>query len=174
MNGCGNRSKELQQIILDTEVASVSEKDTTEPVAFHVYVCGQVLRPGVYILGNDERICDAIDCAGGMTPDAAIDYLNLAQKVEDGMKVYIPSVEEAANMQAIPDANTSSSDGKININTANKDELMTLPGIGNTRAESIINYREKNGSFSAIEDIMLVSGIKESSFEMIREYITVK
>lgn len=155
-----------------------------------VHVCGAVASPGVYELTEGSRIIDAVNEADGLLLTAASDYVNLAAVVSDGEKIWIPTVEEvkelAQNPNAFSDitavsgnvsdktASQTTDSGKININTADKTLLCTLPGIGETRAESIIDYREKHGGFSCIEDIMNVSGIKDSSFQKIKDYIVVK
>lgn len=152
-----------------------------------VHVCGAVCSPGVYELEAESRVMDAVDAARGFTQDADTEYVNLATVLADGNKVRIPTKEEVTEMsqQGITaddtgviiqqnTGNTSDPTGSlVNINTADEALLCTLPGIGSTRAQSIIQYRLENGSFSKIEDIMQVSGIKESSFQKIKEYITV-
>ncbi len=144
-----------------------------------VHICGEVVSPGVYELAAGSRIFEAVEKAGGFTDGAAVSYLNLAQQISDGMKIVVPSereLEEAA-ANGLPGAEESvapsSGPDKVNINTAGREELMTLRGIGETRAEDIIRYREENGPFQSIEDIMNVSGIKEAAFEKIKEDITV-
>lgn len=155
-----------------------------------VHVCGAVVSPGVYELNEGSRIIDAVNRADGLLLTAASDYVNLAAVISDGEKIWIPTVEEISELAKNPDAfsgitatvgnvlakedSQAADSGKVNINTADKELLCTLPGIGNTRAESIIAYRESCGGFSSIEDIMKVSGIKESSFQKIKEYIVVK
>lgn len=154
-----------------------------------VHVCGAVVSPGVYELNEGSRIIDAVNRADGLLITAASDYVNLAAVVSDGEKIWIPTVEEVKELAQNPNAfsgitaatgNASvrealqaADTGKVNINTADKELLCTLPGIGDTRAESIIAYRENSGGFSCIEDIMKVSGIKENSFQKIKEYIVV-
>ena len=155
-----------------------------------VHVCGAVASPGVYELDEGSRIIDAVNRADGLLLSAASDYVNLAAVISDGEKIWIPTVEEVNELEQNPEAFSSimetggntfvkeasqtADSGKVNINTADKELLCTLPGIGNTRAESIIAYRENHGGFSNIEDIMKVSGIKENSFQKIKEYIVVK
>ena len=154
-----------------------------------VHVCGAVASPGVYELNEGSRIIDAVNRADGLLLTAASDYVNLAAVISDGEKIWIPTVEEAKELAKNPDVflgitqstitaenepnSQTATSGKVNINTADKVLLCTLPGIGNTRAESIIDYRESHGGFRCIEDIMNVSGIKESSFQKIKEYIVV-
>ena len=129
-----------------------------------VYVCGEVNDPGVYHLPNKSRVCDAIESAGGMTDDAGRDFWNLASEVYDGQMIYVPTKEEVES-GSVPKQDTENTDvssgdsSKININTASKEELMTLAGIGESKADNIIKYRQENGSFSAVEDLTNVSGI---------------
>jgi len=154
-----------------------------------VYVCGQVNKPGVYELNEGSRVIDAIMAAGGYTENACSEYLNLACLIGDGQKVYVPSFEEVESgvmstgsgaQETITDGNggvgSSASSGQnasglININTATKEELMTLPGIGESKAEKIIAYREANGKFKKPEDIMQISGIKEGLYNKIKDKI---
>ncbi len=140
----------------------------------YVHVCGEVVHPGVYRLSEGQRVFEAVELAGGFTDDAADSYLNLAETVHDGMKVEVPSREKAAAMESEPEtAQDAKRDGRINLNTATREELMTLRGIGQARAEDIIAWRQKQGGFKRIEEIMEVPGIKEAAFEKIRDYITI-
>lgn len=145
-----------------------SAKRVEESTLF-VHICGEVEKPGVYELPEGSRVYEAVEEAGGFTEDAAADYVNLAQILEDGWKIEIPSKEGQTEVFAgIAD------DGRVDINTAAKEELLTLPGIGESRAESIIAYREKSGGFSRIEDIMKVEGIKEGMFAKMKDKICVR
>ncbi len=168
-------------------------KEQTAEALCYVHICGEVVRPGVYELPEGSRIFEAVEKAGGFTKEAASSYLNLAQEIADGMKIVVPSEaqlaaesEDAAGSGAaytgvygvFPGtgeavAAVPAADGKVNINTAGKEELMTLDGIGEARAEDIIRYREQNGPFQTIEDIMKVSGIKSAAFEKIKDDIIV-
>lgn len=143
---------------------------------FYVYVCGSVINPGVYEAAKDARIYMLVEMAGGLTDDAADWLVNMAEPVSDGQTVYIPSKEQADdNSGFIPNTQQDTpAGGKININTATKEKLMTLRGIGESKAEDIIGYRNANGKFNAIEDIMKVSGIKEAAYNKIKDYICVK
>lgn len=150
---------------------------TDERVAVHV--CGAVLYPGVYYLEPGSIRQEALDAAGGFAEDAAVDYVNLAAQISAGEKLYIPYADEVSG-QDLPvpgtDGNvseTAAASGKVNLNTAAKEELMTLPGIGESKADAIIQYREETGLFQNIEDIMLVPGIKEGTYNNIKEYIVV-
>lgn len=159
-----------------------------------VHVCGLVCMPGVYGLPAGSRIYEAIEAAGGFSEEAVPDYLNLAQVLEDGMKIQVPDREQAeewkaqglsqpgisagavsAGVQTPGGTGTGegSAKARVNLNTASREELMTLRGIGASRAEDIIHYREAFGGFKSIEDIMNVSGIKDAAFEKIKDSITV-
>ncbi|WP_022777039.1 helix-hairpin-helix domain-containing protein [Butyrivibrio sp. AE3009] len=159
-----------------------------------VYVCGAVRAPGVYELTEGARINDAVMAAGGFSEEADTDYVNLAAALKDGMKLRIPTMAETAagsdteaamqtqngTMPESYDTPVDSSgdlcDGDselVNINTASKEQLMTLPGIGEKVATRIIEYRDKNGNFRKKEDIMKISGIKDKLFSKISDKITV-
>ena len=137
-----------------------------EEVMLYVYVCGQVKNPGVVCVSEGSRIVDVINLAGGMTDLADINAINQAEFVQDGQKIYVPAMGEKI-------VASSSGDGKININTAGEEQLMTLPGIGQSKASAIISYRKENGGFNVIEDIMNIPGIKTSAFNKIKDYICV-
>ena len=151
---------------------AASEQSAVEEICVHV--CGCVRTPGVYYLPKGARVHDAIEEAGGMTEAADSQYVNLAKEAEDGVQIYIPSLEETAE-GSLPrtEEATETADGLVNINTASVDELKTLPGIGTVKAEAIIAYRESNGTFGSIEEIMNVAGIKENAYEKIKEHIRV-
>ena len=157
---------------------AVSETEAMDP-AFVVHVCGEVANPGIYELPAGSRIYEAVKAAGGFTENAAEESVNLASPIEDGVQIRIYSKEETETLAAgaAPfDGFEASGEGKepvVNLNTATKEELMTLSGIGESRAEDIIRYREENGGFQNIEDIMKVSGIKDAAFQKIKDRITV-
>ena len=162
----------------DTSVKESSSENEDQAAEVVVYVCGEVNDPGVYHLPNKSRVCDAIESAGGMTDDAGRDFWNLASEVYDSQMIYVPTKEEveSGNVPKPDTENTDVSSGdssKININTASKEELMTLAGIGESKADNIIKYRQENGSFSSVEDLTNVSGIGESIFNKIKDSITV-
>lgn len=149
-----------------------------------VYVCGEVNRPGVYEMAEGSRIYEVIEKAGGMTENAAFSYLNQAEVLLDQARIYVPNVQEEASAdgawQAESDMNDGAAEGssglshgKININRAGKEDLMTLSGIGESKAEDIITYREENGPFQAIEDLKQIRGIKDGVFNKIKDDITV-
>lgn len=155
-----------------------------------IYVAGAVKNEGIYELDENSRIADCIEKAGGLTDEANIKDINLAYVLEDGMKVYIPKNSEinevkdetstyvskengGTNTGTTTSKNTSVKSNKININTATQTELETLPGIGPSTAQKIINYRKENGKFGSIEDIKKVSGIGDSKYSKIKDYITI-
>ncbi|MBO5336230.1 MAG: helix-hairpin-helix domain-containing protein [Lachnospiraceae bacterium] len=170
------------------EVAGeLSERSADVREMIYVHVCGAVVSPGVVELPRGSRVETALLAAGGFAESAAEDYVNLASKVEDGQQLYFPTIEEVeallsgnggllsgmeSGKQGGQDAAQES--GKVNINTADVSLLCTLPGIGEARAQDIITYREEHGAFQRIEDIMQVSGIKQSAFEKISDRIMVR
>ncbi len=157
-----------------TEVAD-SSMEATSFNYICIHVTGCVERAGVYELKEGSRVFEAIEMAGGFTKEADTEFLNLASVLQDGQKVYVYSKQEAITAVTSYVSNEEDASKKVivNINTASKEELMTLPGIGESRAESIISYREKHGRFATIEDIMNISGIKEAAFNKIKDYIRV-
>ncbi len=167
-------SEQSGQSDVSPETETLPEEESTTQVLAKVcvHVCGSVNHPGVYYLEEGARIHEAVELAGGMTENAAGDVINLAEIVSDGEKIYIPSEEEVAEGFSVTDPQEAD-DGLVNINTASLDELKKLPGIGDIKAEAIIAYREEAGRFDSIEDIMNVSGIKDSSYEQIKDYIKV-
>lgn len=181
--------EELQEQPDAVEDSSDTEDGKTEPNdnpaqpererTVFVHVCGAVVSPGVYELTEGTRIAEAIGAAGGFTKEADPDALNQALTVSDGQQVYIPTVDEAAGTPALQwfqagVRNGSAESGKVNLNTADRDELMTLPGIGSAKADSIIDYRLEHGGFSTVEDIKKISGIKDSVFNKIKDRVTVE
>ncbi|MDD4369638.1 MAG: helix-hairpin-helix domain-containing protein [Anaerostipes sp.] len=137
-----------------------------------VFVCGQVKKPGVYEFDSDERIVAAIKAAGGLTKKAAVESVNQAEEMKDGQQIYIPSVSHKKNAKGDQTPQGTDS-GKVNINSASKEELMTLTGIGAAKAEDILSYRQEKGSFQKIQDIMKIQGIKEGVYNKIKDKITV-
>lgn len=143
-----------------------------------VYISGEVKNSGVYDIRDGDRLDDLVKRAGGLTEKADINSINLAMRLEDQMKIYIPNIDENQNINnnnlAIGEVSTttSSQTNKINLNTATKEELMTLPNIGEKRAQAILDYRQEN-KFQKIEDIKNVSGIGEKYFEAMKDLITV-
>lgn len=146
-----------------------------------VYISGEVKNSGVYDIKDGDRLDDLVKRAGGFTEKADINAINLALRLEDQMKIYIPNIDENQNINAdntnlamgeVTSTNQKSSGQKININLASKEELMTLPNIGEKRAQAILDYRQEN-KFTKIEDIKNVSGIGDKYFEAMKDLITV-
>lgn len=133
-----------------------------------VHVCGQVNNPGVYSFSENSRVFDAVEAAGGFTKEADRDSVNLAMNLTDEGKIYIPSIKEENES-----GGQSQSDGRINVNTATLNDLMSLPGIGEKRAESILKLRDSKGSFQTVEELLEAEGIKEGIFEQIKDFIKV-
>lgn len=180
---------EIENKIEETEAlisAEDSEKEEEDYIIM-VHISGQVKNPGLLELKNGDRINDAVKLSGGLKEEADIDRINLARKVQDEEKIYIPKIGE--NLEAIEmvestnnlfsDASlesitsSGSSSGKININTCTKEALISLPGIGEVTAGKIIAYREET-KFEKIEDIVKVSGIGDKKFAAIKDLISVK
>lgn len=187
----GSTQEEL--LILESPVvtnqAFTEDIQVTEAVSqsskYCCYVCGAVRNPGVYDFPKGTRLNEVIDLAGGFTEDAASAYLNLAQQAEDGEKIYVPTIMELASWypeqtelgvekEAARSGETAQSEEQININTADIDMLTTLPGIGETKANYIVSYREEHGEFQSIEELKNVEGIKEGVFEKIKNLIAVQ
>lgn len=160
------------------EVSGLSGQDEEENLIMMVDVKGAVKNPGVYLVTAGERVVDVLAKAGGLTEDADDAKINLSQKVIDEMVIFVPrkgeELDSIVSFPAIAGGGSANDDRKININTADREELQALPGIGPAKADAIIEYRESNGPFQKIEDIMNVSGIGEKSFEKLQERITVK
>ena len=184
-----------------TEAAETEERQQAEVSSLFVHICGEVAVPGVYELPAGSRVFEAVEAAGGFTERASVCYVNLALELADGWKVEIPALgeEPGSGQSGAPEKDTGNgiitagmagitgndagitgmasteekNSGLVDINTASKQELCTLPGVGESRAESIISYREKNGGFERIEDIMKVEGIKEGMFSKMKDKICV-
>ena len=166
------------------EVTAPKEEPIPEEKVICVHICGAVVSPGVYEIPPGSRVYEAVMAAGGYRDDADKDYVNQALVLNDSDKLVIPTLADTEAM-VIPSNGkkkefgigsgvpVSESSGKVNINTAGVEELCTLPGIGEARAKVIISYRESSGPFKSIEDIMNVSGIKQASFDKIKNDICV-
>lgn len=161
----------------ESEVMSETEVRETKAQSVFVYVCGAVENPGVYELTEGARVYEAISLAGGFTEEADTQWLNQAELVSDGQKLCVLTCEETAEMDLPPAADEAEkqkdSSGKVDLNTASAEELMTLPGIGEAKAESIIQYRTEQGAFTEIEQIQNIPGIKSAVFSKIKDKITV-
>lgn len=167
----------------ETNQTEHPEPESTEEktkALLYVHVCGQVKEPGVYQLEEGARIYDAVQLAGGFTEEAVEEAINLAKVITDGEQIRIPDHTEAEQFlealeaeQVLLEARQTES-SLINLNTATKEQLMTLTGIGEAKAKDIIAYREEYGGFQNIEEIMKVPGIKEAAFAKIKNDIVVK
>ncbi|MCR5802531.1 MAG: helix-hairpin-helix domain-containing protein [Lachnospiraceae bacterium] len=155
-----------------TDKAAGNEED--DPRTLCVHVCGAVAVEGVYELPDGSRAEDALKAAGGFTEDADRSYVNLASFLTDGQKLRFPTTEEMDSGQFQKDTGGTGAAGPVNINTASAEELMTLPGIGKTKAEAIIAFRSSGGRFNDKEDIKLISGIGEALYGRIEDLISVR
>ena len=178
-----------------TDRTELSDASSEEAKTLVVHICGAVSAPGVYELPAGSRIIDAVEAGGGFLPEAEEACCNLAEEIVDGCQIYIMTkaescadgqTEKKAGIQTSPDSDMQTTDrnarsnsapalenGLVNLNTADIAALMTLPGIGESRAKAIISYREQHGAFAKIEDIMKISGIKQAAFSKIKDKITV-
>jgi competence protein ComEA len=146
-------------------IGTVPAEEEGRPTEIVVYVAGAVKSPGIQRLPAGSRMADALERAGDPLPEADLEGLNLAQKLEDGQRVYVPRRGQMP-------AGTASS-GKVNVNTAPASELEKLPGIGPTLAARIVEYRERNGPFRRVEDLKKVKGIGESKLRELRDRVEV-
>ena len=171
----GNDGHPIQSVWVESEVLSEVQstpvtESSTEPIKIYVHICGEVNNPGVYELAEGSRIFEAVEAAGGFTEEAAQASLNLAQVISDEEQIVILTQDEAEEKARLERELAA---GIVNLNTASKEQLMTLTGIGESRAEDILRYRQESGGFQAIEEIMNVPGIKESAYLKIKDSITV-
>lgn len=150
------------------EVRSEEKNPKAEDLIW-VHVSGQVKTSGVYSFPEGSRVFDAVEAAGGFTDEADRDSVNLAMTLVDEGKVYVASKEERQEQSG----SAVSSDGVVNVNTATLEDLMTLPGIGEKRAEAILKLREEKGSFQKVEDLLEADGIKDGIFQQIKDFIKV-
>ena len=195
-------NKEEKNIVLNTKKDTKKDEEEEEEVYYQVDIKGEVINPGIYTVKEGSRVIDVIRLAGDLTEVADTSVLNLSKKVKDEMVIIVYSYDEVVNFTAtkekeeieqeaclsqngiqndacIKDStdDTSSSSvvisGKLSLNTATLDELMTLPGIGESKAQAIIEYREEVGAFQNIEELKEVSGIGDAIFDQIKENITI-
>lgn len=175
--GKSDEDKTLEQVekLSEEQMTEDDENWMEEYQTDDVYVDigGEVKNPMLLQLPSGSRIDDAIKAAGGLTDKADLSNVNRAQLLEDGQKILIPTLGDSASAEEAQKISDAQKDVKVNINTANDDELRTLDGVGPATAEKIINHREKNGRFKSIEDIMDVSGIGEKTFERLKDDICV-
>ena len=190
-----DQNREAEPSAGSTDRTELSDASSEEAKTLVVHICGAVSAPGVYELPAGSRIIDAVEAGGGFLPEAEEACCNLAEEIVDGCQIYIMTksescadgqTEKKAGIQTSPDSDMQTTDrnvrsnsapvlenGLVNLNTADIAALMTLPGIGESRAKAIISYREQHGAFAQIEDIMKISGIKQAAFSKIKDKITV-
>lgn len=193
--GDTDKNRKAEPSAGSTGRTELSDASSEEAKTLVVHICGAVSAPGVYELPAGSRIIDAVEAGGGFLPEADEACCNLAEEIVDGCQIYIMTktescadgqTEKKAGIQTSPDSDMQTTDinmrsnsataldnGLVNLNTADVAALMTLPGIGESRAKAIISYREQHGAFAKIEDIMKISGIKQAAFSKIKDKITV-
>lgn len=187
------KKEEKKELIVSKK--EETKKETISKELFKVDIKGEIVNPGIYSLDSSSRVIDVIEKAGGLTPNANTTVINLSKKIIDEMVIIIYSNEQVQNFSKTkeveqqvqqnciqPDENSLKNDAcitestntssKVSINNASLEQLQTLPGIGASKAQDIINYRTENGPFNTIEDIKNVSGIGDSVFAKIKDYIT--
>ena len=158
----------------EKENGGTTSMNASDPDMIYVHICGQVVHPGVYQVPADARVFSVIQMAGGLTEEAAEAGVNQAQTLVDGQMIYVPaSGEEVSGMTDTNSTSDSAGNGKVNINTADLETLMGLPGIGEGKARSILQYRQEQGAFRSIEEIMNVDGIKEGTYSKFKDQITI-
>ncbi|MDE7422914.1 MAG: helix-hairpin-helix domain-containing protein [Lachnospiraceae bacterium] len=173
-----------EEVLIASEDAQESQNSTIENTpkkteagkekkkSIFVHICGAIKKAGVYELKEGSRICDAIKAAGGFKKTANQTFLNQAQVLSDGEQVVVPVKENTEkNVQNMEEMPASQNTQKVSINHATCEELMTLPGIGESKANSIIKFREENGGFQTLEDLKKIQGIKDGVYSKIADYI---
>ncbi|WP_329955800.1 helix-hairpin-helix domain-containing protein [Calidifontibacillus erzurumensis] len=163
-----------QEMPLPEELMDQEKNKGIDSCPLFVDIKGAVVKPGVYQLEENSRVLDAIEKAGGFLADADQMKINLAARVVDEMVIYVPKIGEQMVDKTEHVVFNNTDDGKIDINRATKEELEQLPGIGPSKAASIISYREENGFFKTIEELINVTGIGEKSFALIKDHIKVR
>lgn len=181
LSGCSGEAISLEEALLagtnpqileeESDMEQIVHDSMTEAAVVYVYICGAVHEPGVYMLPQGSRIIAAIEAAGGFLPEAATEAVNLAQLVSDGMQIVVPDVTE---YEGILTEQAQKQKGLINLNTASTEDLCSLKGIGETRAQAILSYREEIGGFRSIEQLKEVSGIGDSLFNQIKQNIYIE
>lgn len=184
--GCkGSESvlKEMDTVVEEVQEPEVDQEEsdvqTEAEETIFVDVCGAVQQPGVYELPAGSRIFQAIALAGGLTEEAESRLINQAVVLTDGQQIRVYTKEESENQQiaAAADQNAGvqgTAETKINLNQADKNTLMTLPGIGEAKAEAILVYRQEKGRFSSVEELMQVEGIKDKLYEKLKDKVMVQ
>ena len=162
---------QVQSVAVDPQPSPGRSSGPAAGTAIFVHILGAVARPGLYQLRDGDRAVDAVATAGGFTETADQQQINLARVVADGEQIYIPTIGESPPPGVADSPGTTG--GKVNINTADSAALQALPRVGPTMAERIIAWREANGRFATVEDLMSVSGIGDKTFADLKELITV-
>jgi len=170
MAGC-SAEKDIFKESPDEGIKVSVKKEENESLI--VEIKGEVIKPGVYIMKKDSRLNDLVLEAGGASPDANLRYINLAIRLLDGDSFYIPNMEEEEPTHLQP-GGTENKEKTIDLNKATKEELMTVPGIGPSTADNIINYREETGRFNSVDDLLQVDRIGDKTLEKIRSYFIVR
>ncbi len=170
----------------DTTATEAASPEPAPPESLVVHVAGAVKKSGVYRLALNSRVADAIEQAGGATPNADLDALNLAEPLADGQKIYVPrkgetpppAVSAAASAQSAPNAPRAAKSASVqfplNLNTATAEQLEAIPGIGPVLAQRIVEYRKTHGKFQSVDDLLEVQGIGQKRLENMRPYVVVK
>lgn len=177
LTGCGGQSISLEAALSEaarngqTVETAMQQAVAQQDIPVCVYVCGEVLEPGVYELKSGSRIAAAVEAAGGFTEAAAKEAVNLASQVEDGMQIRIPSEEEISEARLHQEKQAL---GLVNLNTATIEELCSLSGIGQAKAEAILAYRTELGCFHSVEQLKEVAGIGESLFNKIKDNVYIE
>ena len=153
----------------NTDSAAEQQETSQDNAKIYVFITGCIEKPDVYEVDEGTRLYTLVELAGGFTEDADTQYLNMAEQIKDGSRIIVYSKEEAASAKQT--VHEEQEETVVNINQADKNTLMTLPGIGESKADAIIRYREEHGNFTAIEDIMNISGIKQGAFDKIKDFI---
>ena len=191
-----NNDSVITEVLAETTSTTSAVKEESTKLYFDIK--GSVKKPGVYEFTQGDKIIDAINKAGGLTKNATTNNLNLSKKLTNEMVIYVFSKNELTTTKALEpvsnaseckcetieinncvdkkttnESNNDTVPAKININTDNKEKLMTISGIGSSKADAIIEYRTKNGNFKTTEDIMNVSGISKTIYDKIKDIITV-
>lgn len=179
MSRQGEEVEEADTSLAETTILPQEVEDkTTVSTVIYVDVKGEVYHPGVYQMKAENRVKDLVEAAGGFTPLADDQKLNLAQLLEDQMVIVVPKKGEEVNSELAqtptPHKKEVEKEGKVNINTATVEELKTLKGIGEKKAEAIIEYRKQNGSFKNKEELMKVRGIGKKLYESFEERVIVQ
>lgn len=178
-----DHDKNIQNLSISSDSAMENTKEAaagTHPKPteiskknIYVYVCGAVANPGVYKAEEDARVYQVIQMAGGILPEGAGNYVNQAAAVTDGEQLYVPFQSEV-EMGGMDLKSQKDGESGVNINTAGLEELMTLPGIGESKAQAIIQYREEHGDFQNVEELTNISGIKSGVYEKIKELVRIR